>query len=214
MSWTIASDSEDEGIKALKEAVKEAEKQNILMFCAASDQGVSPDNSFPGKSHCCFKIGAATAWGTPHKIIGTPVNPVDYIFPGHNVVQEQGGNRRADRVNLLTGSSVATALATGLAALILRCVQFAVQHYEEDENVELAEKMKKNLEELKTHGKMQEAFEQIRTIPMNGTKYVAVWNVFGSPGTKIEDEDPTQKQKWVLTIARRLVDPISMTQAS
>lgn len=71
--------------------------------------------------------------------------------------------------------------------------------------------MSRHLEDLKTRERMQEAFEQIRSITINNTKYVEVWNVFEVPGTKIEDEDPVKKREWALKIAERLVSQIRMT---
>lgn len=153
-------------------------------------------------------------WGTAHKSVGTSSNHVDYIFPGHNVVQERGSEQRADKANLLTGSSVATAFAAGLAALILRCVQFAAQQLLEEGGKGgggRSDEMSRHLEDLKTRERMQEAFEQIRSITINNTKYVEVWNVFEVPGTKIEDEDPVKEREWALKIAERLVGQIRMT---
>lgn len=210
MSWTIEStESNEDGIKKLKAAVEEAADKNILMFCAASDQGVSADTSFPGKTALCFKIGAATTWGTPLKSTGTSNKHFDYIFPGQNIAQERGGEQR---LNPLTGSSVATAFASGLAALILRCVQFAAHHLSQEENMDSArrnyrkaEEMKKSLVALRTRERMQEAFEQFMPAWINNTKYVEVWNIFESAGTKIEDQDPQEMQEWILKIAERLV---------
>jgi hypothetical protein len=203
MSWTIGADSNDEGVKKLNEAVEEAAKRKILMFCAASDQGISLDTSFPGQSPSCFKIGAATTWGTAHKSVGTSNNHVDYIFPGHHV---HSGDPAADKPNLLMGSSVATALAAGLVALILRCVQFAVQYLQEEGREEEAQKMQKHLEALRSRKRMQQTFEMIGEHKINKTSYLEVWNVFKAAGTKIDDEMPSRKREWVLRIANRLVE--------
>ncbi|KAF9630231.1 hypothetical protein BFW01_g412 [Lasiodiplodia theobromae] len=46
-------------------------------------------------------------------------------MPGRNVLRQLPEQVPLDKNNLLTGSSVATASASGLAALILYCVQFA-----------------------------------------------------------------------------------------
>lgn len=71
--------------------------------------------------------------------------------------------------------------------------------------------MSRHLEDLRTRERLQEAFEQIRSITINNTKYVEVWNVFEVPGTKIEDKDQAKKQERALKIAERLVGQIRMT---
>ena len=132
MSWTIEETADNEvHIEKLKEAVEKAAKKPILMFCAASDGGAISDKSFPGKGprDSVFKIGAATEDGKAWKWVGDESN-IDFIFPGHEVVQERYKEALLQNSNLLTGSSVATAIAAGLAALVLDCVRLAALHYE------------------------------------------------------------------------------------
>lgn len=210
MSWTIEKgDQNKRGIEKLEAAIREAADKKILMFCAASDQGVNTDNSFPGKTGLCFKIGAATQWGTALEASGPSNNRIDYIFPGQNITQERGGGQKP---STLTGSSVATAFASGLAALVLRCVQFAAHQLSQDEDEDgekernkKAKEMKKSLDALKNRERMQEVFKQIGLTSINNTNYVEVWNVFEEAGTKIEDQDPEKMQEWMLEIADRLV---------
>ena len=132
MSWTIEATADNgKSIERLKKAVEEAAKNNILMFCAASDGGAISDKSFPGKAprDSVFKIGAATEDGKAWKWVGDESN-IDFIFPGHEVVLERYEDALLHNSNLLTGSSVATAIAAGLAALVLDCVRLAALHYE------------------------------------------------------------------------------------
>lgn len=132
MSWTIKKTEENTShIESLEKAVQAAAKDNILMFCAASDGGAVTDQTFPAESQreSVFKIGAATEEGKAWKWVGEGKN-VDFIFPGHEVVQERYKEALLQNCNLLTGSSVATAIAAGLAALVLDCVQLAALHYE------------------------------------------------------------------------------------
>lgn len=133
MSWTIERTVDNEShIGNLEKAVQAAAKKPILMFCAASDGGAISDKSFPAESlrDLVFKIGAATEEGKAWKWVGDEKN-IDFIFPGHDVVQERYPEALLQSCNLLTGSSVATAIAAGLAALVLDCVQLAALHYQE-----------------------------------------------------------------------------------
>ncbi len=132
MSWTIKKTTENAThIEDLEEAVKTAATNGILMFCAASDGGAVTDLTFPAESgrDSVFKIGAATEEGKAWKWVGEG-NNIDFIFPGLKVVQERYHQEALlQKCNLLTGSSVATALAAGLAALVLDCVKLAALHY-------------------------------------------------------------------------------------
>ena len=134
MSWTIEKTDENKSdIDALEQAVQDAANKGILMFCAASDGGAQSDRSFPARSlkQKLFKIGAATEEGSKWKWVGNATN-VDFIFPGHKVVKERYNEEGPiQSCSFLTGSSVATAIAAGLAALILDCVQRAALYYEE-----------------------------------------------------------------------------------
>ena len=133
MSWSIERTDENKNdIADLEKAVRDAANNRILMFCAASDGGAVSDRSFPAKSvnELLFKIGAAKEEGSKWKWVGD-ANYVNFIFPGYRVVQERYNEAFLKNCKFLTGSSVATAIAAGLAALILDCVQRAALHYQE-----------------------------------------------------------------------------------
>jgi hypothetical protein len=83
-----------------------------------------------GREKNLFKIGAATEDGTVWKWVGE-LSDVDFIFPGHNVVKERYTEAPLESCKTLTGSSVATAIAAGLAALVLYCVQLGALNNEE-----------------------------------------------------------------------------------
>src|ERR1700683_1227799 len=92
MSWTIErTEMNTKGIGRLEKAIELAANEGILMFCAATDQGVYRDRSFPAASSTkrLFKIGAAEASGTASKWIGDQ-SAIDFIFPGHNVEPRAG----------------------------------------------------------------------------------------------------------------------------
>ncbi|KAI1102252.1 hypothetical protein F4804DRAFT_343395 [Jackrogersella minutella] len=73
-----------------KSAAKLAACNNILMFCAATDQGAYKDKTYPAATatKSIFKIGAAEASGAALKWIGDQ-SLVDFIFPGHRVPMER-----------------------------------------------------------------------------------------------------------------------------
>jgi hypothetical protein len=116
MSWTIyqSPDPNDDGLSKMKEAMTKAEKKNILMFCASQDSGFSGHRKpYPATNRnpmTVKRIGSAGIYGERSEY----VNPdeVEYLFPGEVAMSEK---------QVCSGSSAATALAAGLAGLILWC---------------------------------------------------------------------------------------------
>ncbi|KAI1325407.1 hypothetical protein F5Y16DRAFT_377936 [Xylariaceae sp. FL0255] len=189
MSWTIEkTDRNSNDIDELKEAISQAAKKNILMFCSAADQGAYPDEAFPAATNITsiFKIGAAEASGTVIKQVHQP--QVDFIFPGHQVVMDQEDDPKVRKYTALTGSSVATALASGLAAVILYTVQLADVWNQVDSL--------KNYKSLKDHESMKTAFTQIGTTSVSDNKYIAVWNRFANI-VKEANSQEFQRDQWI-----------------
>ncbi|KAE9368896.1 hypothetical protein N431DRAFT_547753 [Stipitochalara longipes BDJ] len=188
MSWTIErTDANAPGIALLEKAIELAANSGILMFCAATDQGAYTDRSYPAASSTkkLFKIGAAEASGTALKWLGDQ-KAVDFIFPGHNVVKERPGDVPIDKHTSLTGSSVATALAAGLAAVILYSVQAGAltpTGRARERGVSMDD-----FRALKKHNRMRDAFLEIGTTDESEKKYIAVWERFKAAVKRAEVE--------------------------
>ncbi|KAF4633297.1 hypothetical protein G7Y89_g4816 [Cudoniella acicularis] len=192
MSWTIERTAQNAAdIQDLEAAIEAAARAGILMSCAANDQGITRDQSFPaacGGTKHLFKIGAAEASGAVWKFVGDPAD-VDFIFPGHNVVKDQPNDAPLEKCKTLTGSSVAPAIASGLAALVLYCVRLGAlntqvtsqQSGQSGNAVTMA-----NFKAIKGHERMKEAFLAIGTSQASGNKYIEVWDVFGPVAKKAE----------------------------
>ncbi|KAJ5637415.1 hypothetical protein N7490_007294 [Penicillium lividum] len=126
MSWTVNSNSGH----AFKAAIERAAKAKILMFCAASDKGKGKDINYP---HNCspndtIRVGAVKASGQVWEWVPEP-EKLDIGLPGHDVLMKHDLPQGSDfKLESHTGSSVATALAAGLAALILECVKLGHVH--------------------------------------------------------------------------------------
>ncbi|KAI1372688.1 hypothetical protein F4677DRAFT_462842 [Hypoxylon crocopeplum] len=119
MSWNIERNRSNEAdIDALASQIKVAANRNIIMYCAAQDKGQlgsSEVEVYPaGSDTTKLKIvGAADATGHPLNIVDT--DKVHYLFPGEVILENDG--------KTITGSSAATALAAGTAAMILFCYE-------------------------------------------------------------------------------------------
>lgn len=119
MSWTIpAKDPNTEEIDGLKRAIAEANKHNKLLFGALreSEDALIEDGFYPVGLPQVFKIGSATRTGNLVKTHSGDGRNVQFILPGLEVFMDLD-----EEVLTLNGSSIATALASGLAALILFC---------------------------------------------------------------------------------------------
>lgn len=133
MSWTIPDPPADKHTD-LEDAIKAAKKANILMFGSASDQG--RNNTFmpyPAncKEHGVICIGAARESGHAEE---RAEKEADYFFPGgtRGIQLPLPQVRSDEKPQPLPGSSVATALATGLTALIMYCVEISKYGIPED----------------------------------------------------------------------------------
>ncbi|KAH8892459.1 hypothetical protein GQ53DRAFT_805950 [Thozetella sp. PMI_491] len=114
MSWTIETSDGEKGLESLREAIQDAREKGIIMFCSASDQaGRSSPNCYPNKWGGCIGIGALTPYDTPSLMLQP--DQVEFLLPGERiVVRNNDGSLVED-----TGSSLATAIATGLGGLLI-----------------------------------------------------------------------------------------------
>ena len=129
--------------------------------------------------------------------MGNPEN-ISFTFPGSKVPLNGGALKpgAANVVREATGSSVATALAAGLAALILYCVQVRIM-LAPKEGPE-REKAKQDFEALKKHENMMKAFYDIGTTAESNHKFIEVWEVFGK---QVEKKDHVDRDRWMELIS-------------
>lgn len=128
MSWTIrtmvtpstGNTKEDVSVTALRNAIKKATAKGILMFCSASDnlQQTSSDSlPFSQASNHIFRVGAAGLTGQRDGATEEH-ETISWFLPGKQVA-EDFNPRSTEILQYHDGSSVATALAAGLASLVI-----------------------------------------------------------------------------------------------
>jgi hypothetical protein len=131
MSWTVPVPEEDSpDKKAFTDVLKTACDAGVLMFCSSPDNGKFTDVDYPTayQRKSFFRVGAARDDGTVFSRAGD-VRDLDFILPGVDVVRRHDSSRqryltqKVQDIPSETGSSVATALATGLAATIIYCIK-------------------------------------------------------------------------------------------
>ncbi|PNP43518.1 hypothetical protein TGAMA5MH_04490 [Trichoderma gamsii] len=180
MSWAIDEkelDYQTNRMGALRDAIKLAADNNILLFCANPDKGAGyPENkSYPKQldTSRVFCIGAATQDGTRWEKIDGGDASCDYFLPGVELgfpVESSGARRVGEPPTVwetYNGSSLSCALAAGLAAMILHCAQVSGKNATEAEYTW-----------LKSHGGMRNAFNSIH---VTQNKWLPVRRVFGHP---------------------------------
>lgn len=199
MSWTVNSNDPD----AFKTAIDRAAKAKILMFCAASDKGKGRDINYP---HSCsptntFRVGAVKASGHIWEWVPEPQN-LDIGLPGHDVLMKHELPQGAEfKLESHTGSSVATALAAGLAALILECVRlghaYSVAYNIHHPDLIITED---DYKLIRTREGMMDAFERIGV----NEKLIEVTNVFARKPDELIDN--SSKLQTAARIARKVLD--------
>ncbi|KAI3391719.1 hypothetical protein diail_6860 [Diaporthe ilicicola] len=187
MSWTIKPP--EEPLKGLfLQAVNSAmiDPKGILMFCAAADQGNFTERTFPHTLNSnIFRIGAAAATGKVLDKVGARKD-LSFTLPGHEVVidhwYDDVGDQAFNHFEPHSGSSVATALAAALAALIIECVRLGVIHTnacspEQQNDSTFAIRMG-DLKRIRERETMRKALSSINTDIDADPLYLQVWDLF------------------------------------
>ncbi|KAH8648709.1 hypothetical protein BGZ61DRAFT_50889 [Ilyonectria robusta] len=126
MSWSVLLSDADERRRKLRNAIEEASKLGILVYCAArEDKDSTPGGEMKAWPSSCdetFSIGAAHIYQGKKDWVG---RDAQFHFPSENVLDSH------DLVN--GGTSAATALAAGLASLLLFCLKRNQRDRERDD---------------------------------------------------------------------------------
>jgi hypothetical protein len=198
MSWTIDPPDDETERRDLDNAIVEAANEDILMFCSASDRGAKQTATYPSKAapNKIFTIGAASAWGAADPWVGS-LSSIDLTFPGDKVDLVSGvtDGASAPDIKQASGSSVATALGAGLAALILYCVQV---RYAIATDADAKAKARSDFEKLRKHENMLRAIKAIGTSEKSNHKFVEVWDVFGK---MVAARGRRRQDEWIQLVA-------------
>ena len=233
MSWTIKRNedvqmeqSNTAEIQRLEAAMTTARKKGALLFCSGPDEGNISDISeyYPvgcaNLSNQIFKIGAATSFNKKADPTGK-TSHLDFLLPGHEV-EVKGDDKITVDNSLKSGSSVATALAAGLAAMIIQCVRLGAietyRRYVTEErgsatetnrtktNPDIVSKSLKDLADIKKFDYMKRVF---KGIPRNEekSKYLEVDKTFEDLGKTLTNKemDEDEKRKALIEFAKQLV---------
>lgn len=203
MSWTIPVPKTPDPAKTRFEAaVREACKRNKIMFCTSGDGGHFISNDYPSAAQRdkIFRIGAAHDNGKAFSFAGTDV---DFSFPGVKV--------NVNATSVATGSSVATALAAGMAATIIFCFKISAlavkrqtqtMGYRDTYGLSFSESQ---VQKISEYADMKAAFGHIGWI--NEARFIQVWDTFQPVTTKLEsiNTDDDTKIRCVIGLCTKLM---------
>ncbi|KAL6695387.1 hypothetical protein J3F84DRAFT_408366 [Trichoderma pleuroticola] len=180
---------EEVAMDALQKAIEKAKSRNILMFCSAADdiQLLGRESlPFSAASDCILRIGAALPKGQRDPT-SEDFNTISYFFPG-NQVAEARNPRSSKPVEYHDGSSVSTALAAGLASLIIYCTNVVKTYY--DDSRPFTDWALK----LRNHKNMRTAFDNINSPDYDDKKFLPVWKTFGDATERINNAQGEKKK--------------------
>ncbi|RSL85527.1 hypothetical protein CEP51_003277 [Fusarium floridanum] len=166
----------------------------ILMFCSTSDDiQLSAMETLPyqrGQKNI-FRIGAALPLGQrDHQ--SEDEDKIDFYLPGNRVAAALNP-RSAGVVKYHDGSSVSTALAAGLASLIMHCAHVARRHVE-SKKLGGENRFQGLREALRKRENMHKAFTNIHVPDWNKEKYLPVWKIFGPVAERMNAEKTDDKK--------------------
>ncbi|KAL6229846.1 hypothetical protein BDW75DRAFT_249236 [Aspergillus navahoensis] len=225
MSWTILARSktsepdlttpitkpsmESSDLDDLRNAIGEAVKQKILIFCSANDD-ISADVKdflpYQKDPEYIFRIGAAGKDGQRDPV-SEDDKRMNFYFPGRKVAELEDPTSKRD-FKYYTGASVSTALAAGLASLIIYCATLAQAYYESkgEATKRLAEEFARKREGLKQRGNIEKAFQSLTFPGWTHDKFPPVWGTFGAAATAIKE---SQTEKDMMDALTNLVHSLS-----
>ncbi|KAF7898370.1 hypothetical protein EAF00_004816 [Botryotinia globosa] len=188
-------------------AVRRAVKAGILLFCSAADKGLHQDSDYPAASNPTkmFKIGAAKPNGNVWDWVPN-IRHLDFIIPGYEVAESASlDDDSSQNFQPQTGSSVATALGAGLAALVICCVQLASIHTQMSRQKGHPDAPSSltldDLRNVKNHENMKAALGTIGTSPYSDNKFIEVWRLFGQATIDMVGKDKEQQLGVIVALA-------------
>ncbi|KAH8169371.1 subtilase family protein [Sarocladium implicatum] len=190
ISWTVQVPT-GEMKDRFKKAIERAIEAKILIFTSSADSGNFDDKYWPSgySTEAFIRVGAAKPEGTPADMIGD-LDKLDFILPGVDVSLGSSDDQTSQLVmeRSETGSSIATALGAGLAAMLLYCTSIAVITGKNKVS-------KKHLEILHQRNDMKKAFWGItgKRALESDSKFVEVSQMFDNPPMDFRESLPIEQ---------------------
>ncbi|KAL7949471.1 hypothetical protein V8C42DRAFT_351045 [Trichoderma barbatum] len=216
MSWTIPVPAEGSKEKQrLDSVLKRACNEKVLMFCSSSDQ-ISTTLHYPSayKRSQFLLIGAAHDDGSAYGHAG---RDNDFIFPGVNVRTNDGASlpsylaTKTFLTTESTGSSIATALAAGFAAIIIYCFKasvlgIAITRVRSNSYIDEADIVRPvDLDKLSDPSVLKRAFGRVGE--MESGSFIPIWEKFKEAIGILQPEiEYKEKSSYISKFCSNLID--------
>ncbi len=146
-----------------------------------------------GSNPNSFRIGAAKATGSIGEAV-SDAHLLNFIFPGHEVVADSAyedmDDKRHKTLEVHSGSSVANALAAGLAALIVECVRLGIFWTEETKQFDPSVAIRRSdLDRICRREQMKGAFMSIGTNRNTDHLFIDVWKTFSTAAKDLKQNE-------------------------
>jgi hypothetical protein len=106
----------------LNKAIRHAARKKVLVFCSTADTGVNYGKVWPADSPSSISVSASDTYGRPRP---QSREKADLLVSGEDVIAEGPAYIKKYTKGPVSGSSVATALAAGMASLALTLARLA-----------------------------------------------------------------------------------------
>lgn len=111
LSWTLRKDE-----KRLKDAIATAISRKILVFASTADEGIAGAPVWPANYPGVIRVSASDRYAHPRHESDTNA---DVMVNGEDIAADHPEYMKTYRHTLISGSSVATAIASAIASLAL-----------------------------------------------------------------------------------------------
>lgn len=213
MSWTV-NEPQNELKTKFDEALSNASQKGILMFCSSPDEGNYSGEHYPTAygPDKFFRIGASQADG--HAYSWVSLDKVDFLFPGVDVVQANKKDiklRGVEDRKAETGSSISTALAAGLGALVLWFVIIGAKYsWDENQGSFGGDGLDANdVKAIQNTKAMKQAFKKLGASRESNEKFIEIWSVLDDRARTLKDLHGDQNVKLarqvIYKLARNLI---------
>jgi Subtilase family len=173
MSWTLSDKaSEDPQMrKIVSDAILDAKKR--IVFSAVGDKGTTAEYSYPADFQNVTGISTTSIGGVDPPTAES--NKAVFSLPGEDLETPMPTYLRQG-LGKVKGSSAATALAAGLASLILTLVRFA--YYKEDKaRSSKNERAERYFRDFRDPNNMMRVFRKM-CVSTEHKKFVQPWTAF------------------------------------
>ncbi|KUJ15791.1 subtilisin-like protein [Mollisia scopiformis] len=167
----------DVSVEIIEEAIELAARHKIIMIAAASNCGGNGTVSWPARHKDVLCIYATDHRGNPCSFTPTATpDRYSFSFLGEAVRSYWPAHLEPKDVGTTTksGTSTATAIAAGVAALFLEYIRYALDKWDH----KLSEEQVRVFNKIRTTDGMKKAFKRMALRKRLGYDYVAPWEFF------------------------------------